>query len=62
MLNEVALYVILVFATVCALSPAPAALSPIGWTLICIFLAILVLNFVFIGYFTILYIRRHIER
>ena len=60
--NEIALYLILVFATVCTLTLAPAALSPIGWTLICIFFTFLVVNFVFIAYYTFCYLRMYIRK
>jgi len=60
--NEIALYLILVIATVCALPLAPAALSPIGWTLILIVLTTVVVNLVIIAYFTFPFLIRYLKR
>ena len=64
--NEVALYLVLMLATMFALPMPAGMLSPLGWALIFIVLALLVFNAVIIAYFAIthasLFSKRHKHR
>ena len=65
-INEVALYLILMIVTMFALPLSASAQSSIGWLLISIVIATLVFNMAIIGYYSVfhftLFMRRHRKR
>lgn len=60
--NEIALYLILLSVIGSSLPIASAAVSPLGWFMIVVFLATLIFNMVIIVYLAILHLRMYLKR
>ena len=61
-LNEIALYLVLVSVVASSLPIVGAAVSPLGWFMIIVFLLTLIFNMVIIAYCTILHVRMFLKR
>ena len=60
--NEVALYLVLLAVIASSLPIGSAAIFPLGWFMIIVFLATLIFNMIIIAYFTILHLRLFLKR
>lgn len=61
-LNEISLYLVLIAVVASSLPIVGAAVSPLGWFMIIVFLLTLIFNMVTIAYCTILHVRMFLKR